>query len=79
MFLTEEAFTVMFIDDYDDSFATFSFRDIEHALNSFTGGGNYRIEWWIFVNVHEESNVEFNEKRIKAQLKIINLILKFLI
>jgi len=53
MFLTEEAFTVMFIDDYDDSFATFSFRDIEHALNSFTGGGNYRIEWWIFVNVHE--------------------------
>ncbi|XP_055298681.1 putative uncharacterized protein DDB_G0279653 [Sitodiplosis mosellana] len=26
------------------SFAAFSFRDIEHALNSFTGTGNYRIE-----------------------------------
>lgn len=29
------------------SFTAISFRDIEHALNSFTGTGNYRIETWI--------------------------------
>lgn len=30
-----------------NSFSAFSFRDIEHAINSFTGTGNYRIETWI--------------------------------